>query len=46
MNGKIMISELREMFAGRVGSVSFAMALIERRARPAVTYPTENLTIG
>ena len=34
------------MFAGRVGSVSFAMALIERRARPSVTYPTENLTIG
>ena len=34
------------MYAGRVGSVSFAMALIERRARPAVTYPTENLTIG
>ena len=34
------------MFAGRVGSVSFAMALMERRARPAVTYPTENLTIG
>jgi len=34
------------MFAGRVGSVSFAMALIERRARPAVTYPTESLTIG
>ena len=34
------------MFAGRVGSVSFAMALIERRATPAVTYPTEDLTIG
>ena len=34
------------MFAGRVGSVSFAMALIERRARPAVMYPTEDLTIG
>ncbi len=34
------------MFAGRVGSVSFAMALIERRARPAVSYPSENLTIG
>ncbi len=34
------------MFAGRVGSVSFAMALIERRARPAVMYPAENLTIG
>ena len=34
------------MYAGRVGSVSFAMALIERKARPAVTYPTENLTIG
>ena len=34
------------MFAGRVGSVSFAMAFVERRARPAVTYPAENLTIG
>lgn len=34
------------MFAGRVGSVSFAMALVERKARPAVTYPTEDLTIG
>ena len=34
------------MYAGRVGSVSFAMALIEHRARPSVTYPTENLTIG
>ena len=34
------------MYAGRVGSVSFAMALIEHKARPAVTYPTENLTIG
>ncbi len=34
------------MFAGRVGSVSFAMALIERRASPSVAYPTENLTIG
>jgi trk system potassium uptake protein TrkH len=34
------------MFAGRVGSVSFAMAFVERRARPAVTYPTEDLTIG
>lgn len=34
------------MYAGRVGSVSFAMALAERRARPAVTYPTEDLTIG
>ena len=34
------------MYAGRVGSVSFAMALVERKARPAVTCPTENLTIG
>ena len=34
------------MFVGRVGSVSFAMAFVERRARAAVTYPTENLTIG
>ena len=34
------------MFTGRVGSVSFAMALAEKRARPAVTYPAEDLTIG
>lgn len=34
------------MFAGRVGSVSFAMALMEKKARPAITCPMERLTIG
>lgn len=34
------------MFVGRVGSVSLAMAFVEKKARPSVTYPTENLTIG
>jgi len=34
------------MFAGRVGSVSFAMALMEKKARPAVSCPTERLMIG
>ena len=34
------------MFVGRVGSVSFAMAFVEKRARAAVSYPTEELTIG
>lgn len=34
------------MFAGRVGSISFALALLEKRAQPAVTYPTEAITVG
>ena len=34
------------MYCGRVGSVGFASALLEKRARPAVTYPVENITIG
>ena len=34
------------MFLGRVGSVSFAVALLERRADPAVSYPAEDITVG
>ena len=34
------------MFLGRVGSVSFANALLEKRAAPAVEYPEENITVG
>lgn len=34
------------MYLGRVGSVSFAMALLERRSDPPVTYPEEQVTVG
>ena len=34
------------MYLGRVGSVSFAMALLERRMDPPVTYPEEQVTVG
>ena len=34
------------MFLGRLGSVSFAVALLEKRAAPRVQYPTEKITIG
>ena len=34
------------MFAGRVGSVSFAVALLAKRSAPPVTYPTEEITVG
>lgn len=34
------------MYCGRVGSVSFAMALLERRTDPPVTYPEEQVTVG
>lgn len=34
------------MYCGRVGSVSFAMALLERRSDPPVTYPEEQVTVG
>lgn len=34
------------MFCGRVGSVSFGLALLEKRAKPPVSYPEENITIG
>ncbi|MBQ3548228.1 MAG: Trk family potassium uptake protein [Clostridia bacterium] len=34
------------MFCGRVGSVSFASALFEKRVNPPISYPTEAITIG
>lgn len=34
------------MFCGRVGSVSFAMALLEKRADPPVTCPMEEVAVG
>lgn len=34
------------MFCGRVGSVSFASALFEKRVNPPITYPAESITVG
>ena len=34
------------MYCGRVGSISFAVALLEKRATPPVTLPREDITIG
>lgn len=34
------------MYCGRVGSISFAVALLEKRARPPVSQPEEEITIG
>ena len=34
------------MFSGRVGSVSFALALMEKRSSPPVKNPREKITIG
>ena len=34
------------MYCGRVGSLSFSLALFEKRSRPPVTQPTETLIIG
>lgn len=34
------------MFCGRVGSISFAVALLEKKALPPVTLPQERITIG
>ncbi len=34
------------MFLGRLGSVSFGIALLEKRAAPPVQYPVEKITIG
>ena len=34
------------MYCGRVGSISFAVALMERKAVPPVTMPLEKITIG
>lgn len=34
------------MFCGRVGSVSFANALFEKRVNPPISYPAEAITVG
>lgn len=34
------------MYCGRVGSISFAVALLERKAAPPVTMPVEHIAIG
>ena len=34
------------MFLGRLGSVSFALALLEKRAAQKIQYPVEKITIG
>ena len=34
------------MYCGRVGSVSFAIALLEKKVAPPVTLPREQITIG
>ena len=34
------------MYCGRVGSISFALAILEKRAQPPVIYPTESITVG
>lgn len=34
------------MYCGRVGSISFALAILEKRAQPQVSYPTESITVG
>ena len=34
------------MFCGRVGSITFALALLEKKKVPPISYPTENITIG
>ena len=34
------------MYCGRVGSISFALAILEKRAQPAVSCPIESITVG
>lgn len=34
------------MYCGRVGSASFAVALLEKKARPPVRFPEERITVG
>ena len=34
------------MYLGRVGSVSFAVALLEKKAKPPVRCPAEELIVG
>lgn len=40
------IAVIALMYCGRVGSISFALAILEKRAQPPVTYPTESITVG
>jgi len=42
--GRLIIIFL--MYCGRVGSISFAVALLEKKAIPPVTLPREDITIG
>ena len=41
---RILIALL--MYLGRVGSTSFAIALVERGARPLVDYPPGEIMVG
>lgn len=34
------------MYCGRVGSITFALALLEKQSVPPVSYPTESITVG
>lgn len=34
------------MYCGRVGSISFALAMLEGKIKSEISYPTENLTVG
>lgn len=34
------------MYCGRVGSISFAAAILEKKSAPPVTYPPEEITVG
>ncbi len=34
------------MYIGRVGSIGFALAILEKRAQPEVAYPVEAITVG
>ncbi|MBQ1950859.1 MAG: Trk family potassium uptake protein [Clostridia bacterium] len=34
------------MYCGRVGSLSFSIALLERRSNPPVTHPVEDIIVG
>jgi len=42
--GKLMIIGL--MYLGRLGPLTFALALIERQTEPLITYPVDNVVIG
>lgn len=34
------------MYLGRVGSISFALAILEKRAQPKILFPSEAITVG